>query len=294
MIIKDELEHLTISEISEKCGLTDGEKKVFYECISNRFCDYRNESEDDFSFLDRWKKIYDFSQEYSAAEAINKYVCPKRKVNFCHPELLKIEIYPSFTGKIPILYVPDTDDFETLVTNVIYKGVHPEHLSQTGASFAFGKSTRFIILSSKPYSNIPASELGFGEDEWSRKSMVIRREHECTHYFTKLHFGISGNCLHDELMADFFGLYEAFGYYKAKHFLRFMGIISGSGGRLNFYLSDNGKNEKIYKAISMTAELCAANLEKWSETQIFQTMTRSQRTKHLCLSGIEKICGGEI
>lgn len=285
---------MTIPEISEKCGLNHEEKKLFYECISNQFSERHDESKVDFSFLDRWKMIYGFAQEYSPAEAINKYICPKRKVNFRHSELLGVEIYPSFSGEIPIIYVSDTDDFETLVTNVIYKGVRPEQLSQTGASFAFGKSTRFIILSSKPYSNIPASELGFDESEWAKKSMIIRREHECTHYFTKLHYGISRNCLHDELMADFLGLYEAFGYYKAEYFLKFMGIIPGSGGRLKFYLSDNGRNEKIYNAISMTAESCAVNLEKWSESQIFQEMTRSQRTEHLCLSGVEKICGGEV
>ncbi len=285
---------MTVAEIYEKSGLNHEEKKLFFKCISNQFSDRHDESKVEFSFLDCWKMIYDFAQKYSSAEAINKYVCSKRKVNFRHPELVEIEIYPSFSGEIPIIYVPDTDDFETLVTNAIYKGVCPKQLSQTGASFAFGKSTRFIILSSKPYSNILASELELDENEWLKKSMIIRREHECTHYFTKLHYGISRNCLHDELMADFFGLYEAFGYYKAEYFLKFMGIIPGSGGRLKFYLPDNGRNKKIYRAISMIAESCAVNLEKWSESQIFKEMTRIQRTEHLCLSGIEKICRGEI
>lgn len=285
---------MTISEISEKCGLNDEEKKVFLEYISNKFLNSHDENKNDFSFLDRWKMIYNFAQEYSPSEAISRYVCHKRQLEFRHPELLRIEIYNSFVGEIPIIYVPHTEDFENLVTNAIYKGVRPEQLSQTGASFAFGKSTRFIILSSKPYSNIPACELGLDEADWANKSMIIRREHECTHYFTKMHYGILKNCLHDELMADFFGLYEAFGYYKAEYFLKFMGVIPGSGGRLKFYLTDNGRNEKVYKAISMTAEACAANLEKWSATQAFQAMTRIRRIKHLCLSGIEKICGGEI
>lgn len=285
---------MTISEVSEKCSLNDDEKKVFCECISNQFFDYHEGNVDDISFLDRWKVIYNFAQEYSPAESINRYVCHKRQVKFRHPESIIIEIYNSFAGEVPIIYVPDTDDFETLVTSVIYKGVRPEQLSQTGASFAFGKSTRFIILSSKPYSNVPACELRLNEADWKNKSMIIRREHECTHYFTKLHFGISRNCLHDELMADFFGLYEAFGYYKAEYFLKFMGIIPGSGNRLQFYLHKDERNEKLYSAISMVAQSCAVNLEKWSAAETFQGMTRSQRTKHLCLSGIEKICGGEI
>ncbi|MGN0630445.1 MAG: DUF7005 family protein [Ruminococcus sp.] len=283
---------MTISEISEKCGLNDGEKKVFLEYISNQFCDYRDESEDDFLFLDRWKMIYNFAQEYSPSEAINKYVCHKRQVKFRHPELLRIEIYNSFVGEIPIIYVPDTEDFENLVTNAIYKGVRPEQLSQTGASFAFGKSTRFIILSSKPYSNIPACELGLDEADWANKSMIIRREHECTHYFTKLHYGISRNCLHDELMADFFGLYEAFGYYKAEYFLKFMGVIPGSGGRLKFYTSE--LSPKLCRSIEETARSAADFLERYSQTGIFLSMNRKEQVIKFCSMGLAEMCNYSI
>lgn len=122
---------MTIPEISEKCGLDNREKKVFEEFISNQF-------------FDRWKIIYDFAKEYSSAEAINKYICPNRKVNFRHLELLEIEIYTFFAGEIPIIYVPDAYDFETLVTNAIYKDVCPELLPQTGASF--GKYSQDLLF----------------------------------------------------------------------------------------------------------------------------------------------------
>lgn len=35
--------------------------------------------------------------------------------------------------------------------------------------------------------------------------MLIRRAHECTHFFTKQTYGIAYKNLHDELMADFMG-----------------------------------------------------------------------------------------
>ena len=47
--------------------------------------------------------------------------------------------------------------------------------------------------------------------EWKKKSLTLRKHHECTHYFTKQVYGISENILHDEVMADFIGMYETFG-----------------------------------------------------------------------------------
>ena len=92
-----------------------------------------------------------------------------------------------------------------------------------------------MVLSSKPYSNVPAEELGLETGEWLEKSLYIRREHECTHYYTKLRYDQANNMLHDELMADFIGLYESFGFFRAEWFLRFMGIIDGSGNRMVYY-----------------------------------------------------------
>lgn len=114
-----------------------------------------------------------------------------------------------------------SDYFQNLTTNLIYKGKRPENLSSTGASFVYGKSTRFILLSAKPYSNVSASTLGLKEEDWLEKSMKIRLEHECSHFFTKRFFGNAQNHLHDELIADFFGLLSAFGNYSAEYWESF-------------------------------------------------------------------------
>ena len=58
------------------------------------------------------------------------------------------------------------------------------------------------------------------EKDWCEKSLLLRQAHECTHYLTKQTYGISNNILHDEIMADFIGMYEAFGFYKAEWFQR--------------------------------------------------------------------------
>ncbi len=279
---------MTTSEISEKCALSDEEKKVYFEYIANRFAECEERSDHNFDFLNRWKTICAFAADNSPSEAINKFLCHKHPVVFEAPDSIIIEIYNSFAGEIPVIYIPDKNDFEMIVTNSVYKGVRPENLSETGASFAFGKTNAFIMLSAKPYSNVSASEIGIDEKEWAEKSMIIRREHECTHYFTRQVYGISRNCLHDEIMADFFGLYEAFGSYKAEYFLRFIGVSGGSGGRLKFYTE--GLPEKVNNAVAETALYASAYLENWSVSNEFKNMTREGRLRYLCKIGLEGMC----
>lgn len=83
---------------------------------------------------------------------------------------------------------------------------------------------RFIILSSEPYSAVPADEVGLDEAAWRDRSIVIRRAHECAHYFTLRAFGVMRNHLLDELLADFAGLTAAFGRYDGRLALRVLGL----------------------------------------------------------------------
>ncbi|HET7295092.1 MAG TPA: ATP-binding protein [Vicinamibacteria bacterium] len=101
---------------------------------------------------------------------------------------------------------------------------------------------RFILLSRGPYSAVPASTIGRPEAEWLRLSLDIRREHECTHYFTCRVFGSMRNNLLDEVIADFAGLLRVFGAYDGDLALRFFGLEGHprfrEGGRLESYLGD--------------------------------------------------------
>ena len=271
--------------ITEKSGLDETESTELKEYIANHFSGAKVPEGGDVDFLRGWRGLASLAEDIGAAEVINQKLCPKLPVSFNAPEGVRLEIFASFAGGIPIIYADDPRDFESLVTNIVYKGTRPANIEKTGASFVSGRTARFIILSAKPYSNVPAEELGLSTEAWAEKSMLIRRSHECTHFYTKQTYGISNNILHDELMADFIGIYETFGFYKAEWFLRFMGIIEGSGSR--FLVYTNGLPEKVRKAVSELAVQSAENLEKWSNTDSFKAMSTAERIKRMCISGLD-------
>ena len=187
--------------ICEKHSLAPDEREELSEYIKNRFADTEEQAPKPFEQLAVWKKLAALASLTGAAEVINQKVSRRLPIAFNDPSGVRLEIFDSPAGEIPIIYAGNSGDFEALVTNIVHKGVRPENIGKTGASFVSGESTRFIILSSKPYSNIPAHELGPDEGDWLQKSMLIRRSHECVHYFTKQVYGLSGNNLHDELMS---------------------------------------------------------------------------------------------
>lgn len=86
---------------------------------------------------------------------------------------------------------------------------------------------RMILLTDGPYSAVSAQEMGLSETEWRRRSLVLRRDHECAHYFTRRLFGSMRANLHDELLADYAGLVAAFGRFEAARFLRLLGFDPG-------------------------------------------------------------------
>ena len=102
-------------------------------------------------------------------------------------------MYSFLKEKIPVITIGDDTDFEQFILKVVYKNIWVDRIRRMGASFIFGKSTHFIVLSKKPYSNVPAKELNLSDAEWKEKSLLIRREHECVHYYTKIKYGISRN-----------------------------------------------------------------------------------------------------
>ena len=283
---------MKISDITERCGLSEQESAELSGYIANRFEGCTENDSPDSSFIEAWNGIMLCSSLFGAAKAINEKICPLRQTQFRSPEGVKMEIYDSFAGKIPAIYVRDPEDFEQLVTNIVHKGVRPANISKTGASFIYGKSTRFMVLSFKPYSNVPADELGLKDDDWAERSLILRRGHECTHFFTKQTYGITNNILHDELIADLIGMYEAFGFYKAEWFLRFMGIVSGSGGRMVYYTE--GLSEKSVKALSEIMTAAAYSLEEWSRSDDFARLGISGRIKTLCLTGLSGIAEGRF
>lgn len=267
--------------------LSDADKTIFSDYLKNHFQNYNPTPGDDLSFLDFWRDFVSEVNKDGAEKAINTMLVPRLPVDFKDAENISAEIYNSCAGEIPVIKIKNTDDFENLVTNLIHKGLRPQNLSSTGAAFVFGKTTRFIILSAKPYSNVSAKTLGLTDDDWQTKSMTIRLEHECTHYITKRFFGSSQNHLHDELIADFFGLYAAFGEYKAEYFEYFMGVKGTEGTRLACYIPDC--SPELLEVLKKTASAAAVYFEKWSKSPEFSKMNHNERIKYLCSLNLAEI-----
>lgn len=278
---------MTVAEIAKKYCLDKNDIACFDEYIENKFTSSEKTLDVDMSFIDLWTDICSYAAANGVDAALNECVIPSQPVCFVDTDGLGLEIYDSFAGRIPVIYIKNTQDFENFITNAVCKGVPPDNLSQMGASFISGKATRFIVLSAKPYSNVPASEIGISSEEWAEKSMIIRREHECTHYYTKQFYGTARNNLHDELIADFFGMYEAFGEYRAELFLKFMGIGEKSG-RLGIYTK--GMSTRLLAAISEVATQASAYLEKYSKTTDFLDKNREERVNALCRMGLGDMC----
>lgn len=230
-----------------------------------------------------WQDWLDTS---SYADLLNEHITPKRPVNFSQPQAISIELYDSFAGRIPVVVFGQDSDFEAFVVNCAYRGKRPDNISQMGASFIYGKTQRFLTLSRKFYSNTAPEYLGLSVEEWREKSMLIRREHELTHYYTKRLYGSASNNLHDELIADFMGLYSAFGHYDAKLFRHFMGL-DGTDGRLSLYTA--GLSPESQRAVAEIASECSERLEAWQNTDSFREMDRAERIDYLCVLGIQGI-----
>ncbi len=124
---------------------------------------------------------------------------------------------------------------------------------------------RCIILSRGPYSAVAAQDAGLSEAEWLERSLVIRREHECTHYFTYRVFGAMRNNLLDELIADFVGIVRAFGTYRAELALCCLGLENPDryrpGGRLENYRGTPRLSDAAFGVLQRLAVRGARNLE---------------------------------
>jgi len=285
---------MKIENIFNELNLSENAKAELKEYMTNRF-KFETEIPDkieDEPFIEPWKNVIDLAKIKGIEKAFNEKVPHGNEdIKLKNPELIKVEIYNSVAGNIPVIYANNEDDFYELVTKIVHKGKVMPGLKKTGACFAFGINNKFVILSNKPYSNVPAERLGLEEEQWKNFSVIIRREHECTHYFTKRFLGSSQNNLHDELIADFAGIYCAAGSFHADWFLIGMGIEEKTGdiskGRFPVYtskLSDESK-EALRKIMIKVAK----NVEKWSNKPETKKMSRNERILFLCKNSLAEL-----
>jgi hypothetical protein len=238
------------------------------------------------------------------------------------PEQLQLKIHQSLAGAIPVLLPGNREDFVSLVRALTkrnepipipasmgacmvagynnwdcihqyrrrWEAQNPANCSEAKWAEEFQRlipqkelyQDRFIILSDGAYSNVPASDLGLSESQWRHLSLIIRLEHECTHYFTRRLFGSMRNNLLDELIADYRGIVAAIGRYRADWFLRFLGLESfpnyREGGRLQNYRGQPPLSDGAFKILQALVKAAAENLERFDREHAGELKTIDKQT----------------
>ncbi|MPZ19029.1 MAG: hypothetical protein GEV06_14110 [Luteitalea sp.] len=228
------------------------------------------------------------------------------------PAHLELMIAPSAGGCIPIVVAPCRDDFVALVqafterneprsvpaamgaclvkglTNWDRVAAYRTHWEQRQGTTgdeqawsselrAFGQrkelyQDRFVLLSSGPYSDVSAEDAGISGQEWLARSLVIRREHELTHYVTWRLFGALRSHAADELVADFIGLVRAFGKYHGELARRFLGLEAypsfRSGGRLAQYCGEPPLSPRAFAVVAQLVHRATERLETLERAQL--------------------------
>lgn len=135
----------------------------------------------------------------------------------------------------------------------------------------------FIILSSCSYSFVCAADLGLSTNDWLHHSLVIRREHEAAHYFTRRVFGCMRNNLLDELLADYWGITSAIGVFRPDWLLRFFGLELFPkyrvGGRLENYRGDPPLSDGAFLILQRMLMKMVENLERF-DSRVCQRFER--------------------
>lgn len=226
-------------------------------------------------------------------------------LELARPAELRLFLAETPVGRVPVIQATAREDFVALVRALGHKNEPREIPDAVGASIIGGYNNwdrvaslrraweasdstsgsplewaarwreivrdpglyqdRFIVLGSGPYSGAAAADVGLGEAEWTRSSIAIRLEHECTHHFTRRVLGSMRNRLGDELIADYMGIVAATGSFRADWLVRFLGLerhpVYRPGGRLEEYRGDLALDGGSFRVLCAAVERCARNLE---------------------------------
>ncbi|HEX8391721.1 MAG TPA: hypothetical protein VF665_05110 [Longimicrobium sp.] len=227
---------------------------------------------------------------------------PGGGVRFVDEAGIRLFVHPTAAGRIPVIVARARQDFVALLRALTRKNQPDAIPDSMGACIVGGYNNwdrvarlraeweahnapagwaahfrdavvprrelyqdRFILLSSGPYSAVDAASLGLDADEWRERSVALRLDHECAHYFTRRVWGSMRNSLHDELIADYQGIRAVEGRYRADWFLRFMGVESEDGyregGRLQNYRGTPPLSDGAFTVLGRLVRSAAAGLE---------------------------------
>jgi hypothetical protein len=230
------------------------------------------------------------------------------------PDKLKLFLHTSLAGRIPVIIANNRFDFQAIVRALTYRN-EPRPMPQSmGAAMIQGLNNwdrlrkaiqvssqknvlankalyqdRIIILSRIPYSNVDAKVMGLEQEDWLDKSLSIRLEHECAHYFTLRQFGKMSNNMHDEIIADYMGVCSVLPQFNAKWFLKFIGLedypIFKESGRMKNYLGNPRLSDSAFKILQTIVKQAADNIERFDNKigKPNNDMDRRFRLVTLCL-----------
>jgi hypothetical protein len=231
------------------------------------------------------------------------------------PEHCSVTLYPTPAGRIPMIVTAVRDDFVLLVWALTrrnepfplpdsmgacmiagYRNWHRIRMisSSSGPEAPFDpfsvqlqnrlrdKSAyqdRFIILSNGYYSGVSPAEIGLPDERWRQLSVLIRREHECAHYFTRRVFASMRNNLIDEIIADYCGIVAAQGFFRSDWMLRFLGLehfpAYRAGARLENYRGTPTLSPAAFQVLQRLVKQVAENLEV-ADREIFSRNGRGE------------------
>jgi hypothetical protein len=220
------------------------------------------------------------------------------------PDEIRLVVHPTWAGAIPIVTVGWRPDFVTLVRAFSARNEPVPVPDSMGACVVTGYNNwdrvarvqqrwplehpdtpfsldqlsqlkqlyqdRFIILSDGWYSSIPPEAVGMSADEWRTLSFVIRREHECAHYWTQRVLSSMQTRVLDEVLADYCGIAAACGTFRAGWFLTFFGLERfpdyRPGGRLENYRGP--LSEAAFTVVMRMVHAAAEHLELFSRQHV--------------------------
>jgi len=241
------------------------------------------------------------------------------------PGQLSLEVHQTPAGKIPIVYAPSRTDFVSLLRALTMRNEPLPVADSMGACIVSGynnwdrirayrgkwerRSGRgcqsawdseflrlisrkhlyqdcFLLLSGGYYSGVTPDALNLSDKDWREKSLVIRREHECTHYFTRRVFSSMRNCLFDELIADYTGIIAAIGRFRANWFLHFVGLEDSPryrrGGRLENYRGQPALSDSAFQILQALVKSAAESLEGFTDHHAILLHEPNFQTVMLC------------
>ncbi|MCI4651033.1 hypothetical protein [Phaeodactylibacter sp.] len=206
------------------------------------------------------------------------------------PDRLKLFLYASPAGRIPVLVAEERVDFEAIIRALCYCNEPRPVPASMGAALIKGLNNwsrvrklqalggysnlsehkdlfqdSVIVLSRIPYSNVPATVLGLEAENWLEQSLQIRLAHEGAHYFTLRRFGSMHINMYDELIADYAGIKAVQPHFRAEWFLRFIGLKDyprlREAGRLNNYLGEPPLDRPAREALQAILRDAALQVE---------------------------------